>query len=424
MLDNKRLRLEAAEVAKALAIRGFELDTALLARLEEKRKGLQMQTQDLQNERNLRSKAIGQAKSTGADIQPLLAEVSTLGDRLDACKSEFEQVQGEWDEYALRIPNIPHADVPPGQDEADNQEIRRWGTPKTFDFTPLTHEELGAKTGLDFDNSVKLTGSRFVVMHGALARLHRAIAQFMLDTHTQEHGYQETYVPYIVNEASLLGTGQLPKARDDMFGITNEGQQYFLIPTGEVPLTNIFRDEIIDPERLPIQLTACSPCFRSEAGAYGKDTRGMIRQHQFEKVELVWITKPEDSYAALEKLVGHAETILQKLELPYRTVVLCGGDIGFTAAKTFDIEVWLPGQTRYREISSCSNCEDFQARRLQARYRHHESGKPELVHTLNGSGLAVGRTLVAVMENYQDEQGRIHIPEVLKPYMGGLTVIG
>ena len=423
MLDPKRLRIELDEIAAQLKRRGFVLDTHILRALEERRKQLQVETQALQNERNTRSKSIGRAKAAGEDVQPLLAEVAGLGDRLKAVEAELESVRGELEAMALGIPNIPHVSVPDGTDESDNREERRWGEPPVFDFEPLDHVDLGAARGLlDFDAAAKLTGSRFVVMAGPLARLHRALIQFMLDTHTGEHGYTEAYVPYLVNADSLRGTGQLPKFEEDLFKLQGE-QEYYLIPTAEVPVTNLVREVIVDADYMPRKWVAHTPCFRSEAGSYGKDTRGMIRQHQFEKVELVQAVRAEDSYAALEELTGHAETILQRLGLPYRVVTLCTGDLGFSSAKTYDIEVWLPGQGRYREISSCANFEDFQARRLQARWRNPQTGKPELLHTLNGSGLAVGRALVAIMENYQDPEGRIQVPEVLKPYMGGIETI-
>ena len=420
MLDPKRLRTELDEVAAQLARRGFTLETDALRALEDRRKALQIATQDLQNERNTKSKSIGKAKAAGEDIQPLLDEVAGLGDKLKAAEAELEQIQSELEAIALGIPNIPHATVPEGRDEGDNREERRWGEPPTFDFEPKDHVDLGAVRGLlDFDAAAKITGSRFAVMSGPLARMHRALIQFMLDTHAGEHGYTEAYVPYMVNADSLRGTGQLPKFEEDLFKLQGE-QTYYLIPTAEVPVTNLVRDVIVEDDYMPRRWVAHTPCFRSEAGSYGKDTRGMIRQHQFEKVELVQAVRPEDSYKALEELTGHAEAILQKLGLPYRVVTLCTGDIGFSSAKTYDIEVWLPGQGKYREISSCSNFEDFQARRLQARWRNPETGKPELVHTLNGSGLAVGRTLVAVMENYQEADGSIRVPDALKPYMGGI----
>ncbi|MFA7096973.1 MAG: serine--tRNA ligase [Gammaproteobacteria bacterium] len=423
MLDPKLLRTRLEETATQLARRGVTLDVERITALETERKEIQIKTQSLQNERNARSKEIGKAKAAGQDIQPLLAQVAGLGDALKQAEERLEAIQREIEEIAMGIPNIPHASVPDGKDEADNVEVRRWGEPRRFDFEPKDHVDLGAALGmLDFEAAVKVTGARFVVMKGALARLQRALIQFMLDLHTTEHGYREAYVPYMVNADSLRGTGQLPKFEADLFGLKGESG-FYLIPTAEVPVTNLVRDEILDAGSLPLKYVSHTPCFRSEAGSYGKDTRGMIRQHQFEKVELVQIVRPQDSYEALESLTGHAERVLQKLGLPYRVVVLCTGDMGFSSAKTYDIEVWLPGQQKYREISSCSNFEDFQARRLRARWRNPETGKPELVHTLNGSGLAVGRTLVAVMENYQDEQGHIHIPEALQPYMGGITVI-
>lgn len=423
MLDPKLLRTRLEETATQLARRGVTLDVERITALEAERKEIQVKTQSLQNERNARSKEIGKAKAAGQDIQPLLAQVAGLGDALKQAEERLEAIQREIEEIAMGIPNIPHASVPDGRDENDNVEVRRWGEPRRFDFEPKDHVDLGATLGmLDFEAAVKITGARFVVMKGALARLQRALTQFMLDLHTTEHGYREAYVPYMVNADSLRGTGQLPKFEADLFGLKGESG-FYLIPTAEVPVTNLVRDEILDAGSLPLKYVSHTPCFRSEAGSYGKDTRGMIRQHQFEKVELVQIVRPQDSYEALESLTGHAERVLQKLGLPYRVVVLCTGDMGFSSAKTYDIEVWLPGQQKYREISSCSNFEDFQARRLRARWRNPETGKPELVHTLNGSGLAVGRTLVAVMENYQDEQGHIHIPEALQPYMGGITVI-
>jgi seryl-tRNA synthetase len=450
MLDPRLIRNELDETARRLAARGYTLDTATIARMEGERKALQVRTQELQNERNTRSKEIGRAKSAGQDISVLRDRVSALGEELRRAESRLEQIQAQLNVLLLEIPNIPHLSVPPGKDENDNQEIRRWGEPPVFDFTPGDHVDLGARTGmLDFAAATKVAGARFAVMSGPLARLHRALIQFMLDVHTGEHGYTETYTPYIVNSQSLRGTGQLPKFAADLFKIESvlpddaspggggEGTQvggvsttametrsFYLIPTAEVPVTNIVRDEILEAGVMPVMRVAHTPCFRSEAGSYGKDTRGMIRQHQFEKVELVQIVRPQDSYDALERLTGHAETILQRLALPYRVMALCAGDIGFAAAKTYDLEVWLPGQQRYREISSCSNFEDFQARRMQARWRNPETRKPELVHTLNGSGLAVGRTLVAIMENFQDAQGRIRVPEALHPYMGGVTVIG
>ena len=424
MLDPKLIRGQLNETAQRLAVRGYTLDTARIAALEAERKDVQVRTQSLQNDRNTRSKAIGKAKAAGEDIAPLMTEVADLGEQLKQAEARLDLLQNELNEILLGVPNLPHASVPVGKDENENVEARRWGTPTVFDFEPKDHVDLGAASGLlDFDTAAKITGARFSVMSGPLARMHRALIQFMLDLHSGEHGYTETYAPYLVNADSLRGTGQLPKFEAELFKLNGE-QNYYLIPTAEVPVTNIVRDVIIEADYLPRKFVAHTPCFRSEAGSYGKDTRGMIRQHQFEKVELVQVARPQDSYAALEQLTGHAEKVLQKLGLPYRVVVLCTGDMGFSAAKTYDIEVWLPGQQKYREISSCSNFEDFQARRLQARWRNPETGKPELVHTLNGSGLAVGRTLVAVMENYQDRDGRIRVPEALLPYMGGVSFIG
>jgi seryl-tRNA synthetase len=428
MLDPKFLRDELAQTAQRLATRGYTLDVDTIAAFEAKRKVLQASTQDLQNERNVRSKSIGKAKASGQDIAPLLAEVGELGDKLDAAKAELTELLANIDTITAGIPNLPHDSVPVGKNEDDNVEVSRFGTPTTFDFEAKDHVDVsaGLSNGLDFDTASKLTGSRFVVMHSHVASMHRALAQFMLDKHTREHGYAEVYVPYLVNSESLYGTGQLPKFGEDLFHTkpaTEEGQGLSLIPTAEVPLTNIVRDSIIDEAQLPIKMTAHTPCFRSEAGSYGRDTRGLIRQHQFDKVELVQVVKPEDSFAALEALTGHAESILQALELPYRKMNLCTGDMGFGACKTYDLEVWLPAQNTYREISSCSNMLDFQARRMQARYRAKGAKKPELVHTLNGSGLAVGRTLVAVLENYQQQDGSVVVPSVLRPYMNGLEVI-
>lgn len=423
MIDPKYLRGDIETTAKRLAARGYQLDVVTINALEAQRKTLQVATQELQNQRNTRSKAIGQAKAKGEDIAPLLAEVDQLGARLQQAEAELEELQNKLQAIYLTVPNLLHENVPIGKSEDDNQEIRRWGEPKKFAFTPKDHVDLGeAKNGLDFAVATKITGARFVVMRGALAKLHRALIQFMLDTHINEHGYQEIYVPYIVNSTSLYGTGQLPKFAEDQFALKGE-QEYYLIPTAEVPVTNLARDVIFEHDQLPAKFVCHTPCFRSEAGSYGKDTRGMIRQHQFEKVELVRLSRPEESYQAHEELTQHAEKILQKLALPYRVVVLCSTDTGFSAAKTHDLEVWLPSQRRYREISSCSNFEDFQARRLQARWRNPKTGKVELLHTLNGSGLAVGRTLVAIMENYQDEQGNIHIPPALWDYMDGMKVI-
>ena len=420
MLDVKRLRGDAEACARALETKGFTLDVERFTSLEESRRALQQATEELQAERNAKSKSIGQAKAQGEDIEPLLAEVGDLGDRLDAAKDKFNQLQGEMQAFLQAIPNMPDASVPAGKDEDDNVELHRWGTLPEFDFEPKDHVELTAAGSLDFDTAAKISGARYVVMHGQVARMHRALTQFMLDTHVQQHGYEEVYVPYIVNADSLYGTGQLPKFAEDQFRLDQE-QETYLIPTAEVPVTNIYRDEIIDAEALPLRHVCHTPCFRSEAGSYGRDTRGMIRQHQFEKVELVQLVRPEASWDALDELTGHAEAILKALELPYRAVVLCGGDLGFSAAKTIDLEVWLPGQNKYREISSCSNFLDFQARRMQARYRDPESGKPQLVNTLNGSGVAVGRALVAVLENYQDGEGKVAVPDVLRPYMGNAT---
>ncbi len=423
MLDPRLFRTDIEATANKLARRGFMLDTAALADLEEKRKRVQVVTQQLQAERNAKSKAIGMAKARGEDTSKLMEEVADLGAALKQAETELARIQSELREVMLGIPNLPHESVPDGKDETANVEVRRWGEPPRFDFTPKDHVALGAALGMmDFDTAAKIAGARFVVLHGALARLQRALVQFMLDLHTRRHGYTETYVPYLVNAESLRGTGQLPKFEADLFAVQSE-PPYYLIPTAEVPVTNLVRDTILEAERLPLKFVSHTPCFRSEAGSYGKDTRGMIRQHQFEKVELVQIVPAEESYRALEELTAHAEAVLQQLGLPYRVVALCAGDLGFAAAKTYDLEVWLPGQHRYREISSCSNFEDFQARRLRARWRNPRTGKPELVHTLNGSGLAVGRTLVAIMENFQDEKGRIRIPEVLRPYLDGQELI-
>ena len=421
MLDQKILRSELETVAAKLMRRGYELDTKAFAELEAKRKSLQIKTENLQSERNSKSKGIGKAKAAGEDIAPLLAEVSTLGDELDKAKAENDIVQQQVHQLIMGIPNIPDDSVPDGLKEEDNVEIRKWGEPTALEFEAKDHVDLGAPNNwLDFETASKLTGSRFVTMRGGMARLHRALTQFMLDTHSNEHGYEEVYVPYIVNAESLRGTGQLPKFEEDLFKLEGD-QDFYLIPTAEVPVTNLVRDEILDAKELPKKFVAHTPCFRSEAGSYGRDTRGMIRQHQFEKVEMVQLVKPEDSWDALDSLTGNAEAILQKLELPYRVLALCAGDTGFSAAKTIDLEVWLPGQQAYREISSCSNFGDFQARRMQARYRNPETNKPELLHTVNGSGLAVGRCLVAVLENYQQADGSIKIPTVLQSYMGGQT---
>ncbi len=423
MLDPKKFRSDIDATAATLSRRGFTLDTNELNGLESQRKTVQTRTEELQAKRNSVSKEIGQAKSKGEDIAPIMAQVATLGDELKQAEQELADIQDQIATVSLGVPNIPHDSVPDGLKEEDNVEVRRWREPKAFEFDVRDHIDLGEALGLmDFETAAKITGSRFTLMSGSLARLHRALTQFMLDLHTSEHGYTETYVPYIVNQDSLRGTGQLPKFSEDLFALQGE-QGYHLIPTAEVPLTNIVRDVIIDADYMPRKYVAHTPCFRSEAGSYGKDTRGMIRQHQFEKVELVQIVHPNDSYEALEALTGHAEAVLQKLELPYRVMALCAGDMGFSAAKTYDLEVWLPGQQTYREISSCSNFEDFQARRMQARWRNPQTGKPELVHTVNGSGLAVGRTLVAVMENYQNVDGSIDVPDVLKQYMGGIDRI-
>jgi seryl-tRNA synthetase len=423
MLDPKLFRTELDYVTEQLARRGFAFDAKAYAELESRRKDVQVRTQDLQNERNSRSKAIGQAKAKGEDIQPLMEQVQHLGDQLRQAENELAEIQSAITAMLEYIPNILDVSVPDGKNEDSNVETGRWGTLPEFDFTPKDHVDLGARNKrMDFELGAKLSGARFVVLNGALARLQRAIIQLMLDTHTAEHGYSETYVPYLVNADSLRGTGQLPKFEADLFKADGNPPLY-LIPTAEVPVTNIVRDVILDAKELPLKLVCHSPCFRSEAGAYGRDVRGMIRQHQFEKVEIVQITRPDDSARAHEELTRHAEVILEKLNLPYRRMLLCAGDTGFSSAKTYDLEVWLPGQGVYREISSCSNFKDFQARRLQARWRNPETGKPELVHTLNGSGLAAGRTLIAVLENYQDAEGRIRVPEALRPYMGGLEYI-
>ncbi len=422
MLDPKLLRTDTEAVAEALEKRGYTLDAVRYQTLDARRRELQMSVQDLQNERNTRSKSIGKAKAAGEDIQPLLAAVADLGEKLDGAKAELDAIQAELDDWHLQMPNLPDAGVPVGADEDANAEIRRWGTPPEFKFRARDHVELGEKGGLDFEAGSLLAGSRFVVMRGGMARLHRALAQFMLDWHIAEHGYTEVNVPFLVNSAAMEGTGQLPKFGDDLFAVAGD-PDFYLIPTAEVPVTNLAREQILEDAELPQKLVCHSPAFRAEAGTYGKDTRGMIRQHQFEKVELVQMVRPAESEAALEELTGHAEVILQKLELPYRVLKLCTGDMGFSAACTYDLEVWLPGQERYREISSCSNCRDFQARRMQARWRNPETGKPELLHTLNGSGLAVGRCLIAVLENYQEADGRIRIPDVLRPYMNNLESI-
>jgi seryl-tRNA synthetase len=423
MLDPKILRAQPEAVAAQLARRGYKFDLARFQELESRRKQLQTETEKLQAERNAGSKRIGQAKAKGEDASPILADMDRIKSALASNEQALSALQAEFDDFLARVPNIPHASVPEGSDENDNVEVRRWGNPRPA-AGAKDHADIGEALGLmDFAAAAKLTGARFTVLRGGLARLHRALTQFMLDVHTQEHGYQELYVPYIVNQASLRGTGQLPKFAEDLFRLEGE-QGWHLIPTAEVPVTNLLRDEILDAAALPKKWVCHTPCFRSEAGSAGKDTKGMIRQHQFEKVELVMATQPEKSREAHEELTAHAEAILKKLELPYRTITLCTGDMGFAAAKTYDIEVWLPSQNRYREISSCSNFEDFQARRMLARYRHPETKKPELLHTLNGSGLAVGRTLVAIIENYQNADGSIEVPKVLRGYLGGAERIG
>lgn len=426
MLDSKLVRTQLHEVAERLAARGFVLDVARFEALETQRKTLQTRTEQLQAERNSRSKSIGQAKQRGEDITPLLAEVDQMGSDLEQGKRDLDSIQTELDNLLLNIPNLPHESVPVGADEEGNVEVSRWGTPRSFDFPIQDHVALGEQHGwLDFETAAKLSGARFALLRGPIARMHRALAQFMINLHTGEHGYEEAYTPYLVQAPALQGTGQLPKFEEDLFKISREGEaDLYLIPTAEVSLTNIVAGEILDPKQLPLKLVAHTPCFRSEAGASGRDTRGMIRQHQFDKVEMVQIVEPSKSFEALESLTANAERVLQLLELPYRKLALCTGDMGFGAVKTYDLEVWVPSQDKYREISSCSNCGDFQARRMQARYRNPETGKPELVHTLNGSGLAVGRTLVAVLENYQQADGSIRVPDVLKPYMGGIEIIG
>ncbi len=423
MLEAKLLRSDITTVAAQLARRGFELDVAAFTAIEERRKAATLEVERLRNERNVRSKDIGKAKAQGQDVAPLLAEVENLGAQMKAAEEAFAAAQTAFDDLALRLPNLPHSSVPEGKDEHGNVELRTWGAPPSFDFAPQDHVALGEKLGgLDFETAAKLSGARFAVLTGGVARLHRALAQFMLDTHTQQHGYVEAYVPYLVNAESMQGTGQLPKFEADLFKVPSDTGHY-LIPTAEVPVTNFVRDEIVAPEKLPMKYVAHTPCFRSEAGAAGRDTRGLIRQHQFDKVELVQMVEPAKSWEVLEELTHHAERILQLLELPYRVMALCAGDMGFGAAKTYDIEVWLPGQQCYREISSCSNFESFQARRMQARWRNPETGKPEPLHTLNGSGLAVGRTLVAVLENYQQADGSITVPAALRNYVGGMEVL-
>ena len=423
MIDPKLLRQSAKDVADNLARRGQEFDAEAYLALDEQRKTLQVETDALRNERNTSAKNIGKAKAGGEDVEALLAAVKDLGYRLDASESKLREIQADVQSIELGLPNLLHDDVPIGTDESDNEEVRRWGDLREFDFEPKDHVDLGTSLGmLDFDAASRVSGSRFAVMRGPLARMQRALIQFMLDVHTSENGYEETYVPYLVQAEALKGTGQLPKFEEDLFKTEGE-TPYYLIPTAEVPLTNLTRETILDADDLPKRLAAHTPCFRSEAGSYGKDTRGMIRQHQFEKVELVHLVKPEDSYDALEELTANAEKILQRLELPYRVVTLCSGDVSFASAKTYDLEVWLPGQQKYREISSCSNCTDFQARRMQARWRNLDTGKPELLHTLNGSGVAAGRALIATMENYQQADGSVRIPEVLVPYMDGMKVL-
>ena len=428
MLESKLLRGNIDFVVEQLKRRNFSFDVAKFNKLEDQRKVIQVQTQDLQNLRNTKSKAIGQAKASGENIEPLLEEVSDLGEKLDNAKSALNDLQLKIDEIVMAIPNIPHPSVPEGQSEDDNIELSKWGEPKKFDFEPKDHVDLGEMHGIDFAAAAKISGSRFVVITGKVAKLQRALTQFMLDQHTEKNGYTETYVPYLVNADSLTGTGQLPKFEADLFkthlhGEEGEAKALYLIPTAEVPVTNIVRDSILKDSELPLKFVAHTPCFRSEAGSYGKDTRGLIRQHQFEKVELVQISNPDNSYDVLEELTEHAEGILKLLELPYRKVILCTGDLGFSSAKTYDLEVWLPGQAAYREISSCSCFEGFQARRMQLRWKNPETKESEFLHTLNGSGLAVGRTLVAVIENYQNADGSITIPKVLQSYMGGITTI-
>lgn len=424
MLDPALLRAHLADTAARLMTRGYALDVASIESLEADRKRLATETQELQAQRNARSKAIGQAKAKGEDVAPIMAEVAGIGDKLKANEAALAEVQQKLSAIALGIPNLPHESTPVGKDETENVEVSRWGTPRAFDFAVKDHVQLGERHGwLDGEAGAKLSGARFTVLRGQLAHLHRALAQFMLDLHTREHGYTECNLPLIVSADSMQGTGQLPKFEEDLFATAVGDAKRYLIPTAEVSLTNLVRDSIVEADDLPMRVTAHTPCFRAEAGSYGKDVKGMIRQHQFEKVELVQIVEPTTSFAALEELTGHAEKVLQRLELPYRKMALCTGDMGFAAAKTYDLEVWLPSQQTYREISSCSNCTDFQARRMQARWRNPATGKPELVHTLNGSGLAVGRCLIAVMENYQNDDGSITVPEVLRPYMGGANRI-
>ena len=426
MLDARLLRSDPAAIAANLARRGFTLDVEHFRQLEERRKVAQVAADELRAARNAHAKAVGKAKAQGQDVTALRAEGEALGGRLAGLEQELTAVQAEFDELVLGLPNLLHESVPEGRDETANVEVRRWGTPRTFEWEPLDHVAIGEKlagTAMDFEAAGRISGARFVVLKGGLARLHRALIQYMLDLHTGQHGYTEIYAPYLVARSSLVGTGQLPKFEADLFRVVSGEAEFFLIPTAEVPVTNLARESILEAATLPRRYACHTPCFRSEAGSYGKDTRGMIRQHQFEKVELVHVCRPEDSYAELERLVGNAEKVLQGLDLPYRVVALCAGDASFGSAKTYDIEVWLPGQQKYREISSCSNCEAFQARRMQARWRNPATGKPEPVHTLNGSGLAVGRTLVAVVENYQQGDGSVAVPDVLRRYMGGAEVI-
>jgi seryl-tRNA synthetase len=422
VLDPKLLRNDLPKVAAELSRRGFKLDVERVGALEEQRKSVQIEADGLRAERNANAKAAGQAKAQGGDAVPLLALGESLAAKLAGVEKKLEAIQAELSDVQLGLPNILHPSVPEGRDENDNVEMRRWGEPRRFSFEPKDHVAVGARLGMDFEAAGRISGARFVVMTGPLAKLHRALIQFMLDMHVREHGYREAYVPYLVHAAALVGTGQLPKFEQDLFAVSGD-PGFFLIPTAEVSVTNLVREQILDAAVLPMKYVAHTPCFRSEAGAAGKDTRGMIRQHQFEKVELVQIARPEDSYAALEELTGHAEAVLKALELPYRVIALCAGDVGFSSAKTYDIEVWLPSQKRYREISSCSNCESFQARRLQARWRNPATGKPEPVHTLNGSGIAVGRTLVAILENCQQEDGSVAVPAALEPYMAGTMVL-
>ena len=419
MLDSKQLRTDTEAVAKNLAKRGFVLDLEAFRALEERRKQIQIEADRLRAERNSNAKAVGMAKGKGEDASELLKRGESLTHALAIAEADLERVQAESDQWLMGLPNLLHDSVPEGRDESANVEVRRHGTPREFDFQPADHVDVGTRLGgLDFEAAARISGARFMVLRGSLARLHRALAQFMLDLHTSEHGYQEIYAPYLVSAAALTGTGQLPKFEQDLFKVDGE-RPFYLIPTAEVPVTNLVREQILTAEQLPLRFVAHTPCFRSEAGAAGKDTRGLIRQHQFDKVELVHIVKPADSYAALEQLTSHAEEVLKRLELPYRVLALCSGDIGFGSAKTYDLEVWLPGQGKYREISSCSNCEAFQARRMQARWRNPETGKPEPVHTLNGSGIAVGRAMVAILENYQNADGSVTVPTALRPYMGG-----